>query len=237
MPYKLKIIEVLKVAFKTFGDNLQSVTLGGSGGKNKLIPGWSDLDFYIVLKKYDIDQIKKFMKIDLSNDIHIGTTFYTEREILNNIIDNKTKIMIYEKYHYNVNPTFYGEEIFRRNTFDEVKNNDINAFPNVLHEFRRKFIELDSGTVKLDKKYIKKMLVLLKCILSHFDIFATELEEVVGEFINLCNKEFNQCTTSYKFDILNVIKNIDTSKDEVILFSKYILNFIESNEFLLGGAK
>ncbi len=234
--YKEKITEVLNYSLEVFKDNLCSITLGGSGGKNKLMPGWSDLDFYIVLYNYDYRQVRDFMKIDINSDIHIGTTFYTKEEVLNNIIDNKTKIMIYEKFHLGANPTLYGETCFLKNDYQEVKKNDLRAFPNILHLFRRGFIELEYGIIELDKKYVKKMVLLLKCILNHFNIFALGYEDAFDKF-KVLYKEETKGKEVGNLDIKKIIKDLQGSKKEVLSFSKCLLEFAITNQILKGGKR
>lgn len=53
------------------------------------------------------------MKVDNKYDeIHVGVTIYTMDEVVNNLIDGKTKVMIYEKEQLNVDPTLYGKKLF-----------------------------------------------------------------------------------------------------------------------------
>ena len=73
--YKVSLVNALDKIRNVFRDNLLSVTLGGSGGKNKIIDGWSDLDIYIILKKYDIKQISLLQEELDDSKIHIGLTF------------------------------------------------------------------------------------------------------------------------------------------------------------------
>ena len=85
--YKNSLVFVLETAKRELKENLLNITLGGSGGKNNIIEGWSDLDIYIVLKKYNINEIKKLQEILSKNNIHIGLTFYNLYEIENDLID------------------------------------------------------------------------------------------------------------------------------------------------------
>ena len=97
--YKETINNATREAISIFDDDLISITLGGSAGKNDVIPGWSDLDLYIVIKQYKTESIIEYSKTIENWSLHIGVTYYTLTEVLNNRIDNKTKIMIYEKYY------------------------------------------------------------------------------------------------------------------------------------------
>ena len=91
--YIKKLNEVVEQAIKIFENNLKSIILGGSGGKAEIIPYWSDLDIYIVLDEYNFSQVQTFMKVDNKYDeIHVGVTIYTMDEVVNNLIDGKTKV-------------------------------------------------------------------------------------------------------------------------------------------------
>ena len=104
--------------------------------------------------------------------------------ISNNIIDAKTKIMLYEKQTYKVNPTLYGNDtIFNKISYREVKQNDKNSFPVVLHDIRRRYMNLYTNkNEKLEKTYIKKLLVLIKCILNYYDIFSYGYDKTFTKF-------------------------------------------------------
>ena len=91
--YKVSLVDALDRIRDVFGDNLLNVTLGGSGGKNKIIDGWSDLDIYVVLKKYDIEQIRRLQEMLDDSKIHIGLTFYNLYEIENDLVDFSASLL------------------------------------------------------------------------------------------------------------------------------------------------
>jgi hypothetical protein len=217
--YKFSLVNALDKIRGVFKDNLLSVTLGGSGGKNKIIDGWSDLDIYIILKRYDIEQISLLQEELDDSKIHIGLTFYSLYELENDLVDFKTKIMVYEKNNYDVNPTLYGLDYFKDVDYLEVYNNDMMNYPVVLQAFKRMYIEVLNNKRKIDKSYIKKMLVLLKCILSSHKIFAFGYDEVFRIFMGLLyNSEVN---ISFKDIIIDLEKN----KDYIISISREIIEY------------
>lgn len=228
--YRKEVLKTIEKAKRIFEDNLVNITLCGSGGKGNIIEGWSDLDFYIILENYNKKQVTKFMKSLKNTKIHIGTTFYTIYEIRKNIIDSKTKIALYERQNYDVNPILYGEDIFNKISYETVKNNDLTVLPNILHDFRRRFIELKSTSKEVDKPYIKKMLVLAKCILSHYDIFSYGYIATFRKLDELFIKKGLIINNKY-FDVIYVINNIKDSKKYVLNYSELILDYIE--KFLL----
>ena len=189
--YQVKLDEVVDLAKRLFNKNLKSIILGGSGGKSEIIPLWSDLDIYIVLDKYDFNQVKQFMIIDNKNkscDIHIGVTIYTLNEVKNNLIDSKTKVMIYEKEQLGLDPTLYGKNYFLRQSYLDIQQNDKNNLPSIVHTCRRNCISLCNNEISLSKNHIKKFVVLLKCILNINGIFSYGYLNVFNDFCNLCEE-------------------------------------------------
>lgn len=226
--YKIALFNALSFARSTFRDNLCSVTLGGSGGKGNIIEGWSDLDLYLVLRKYNQNEVSEFVKNISKLDIHIGTTFYTISEVNYGLIDFKTKVMCYEKQNYRVNPTVYGKDLFEKVSYDEIKQNDLINLPNILHDFRRRYINLKNNkNENVTKSYVKKMLVLIKCILNSYETFSYGYYNSVENLKTIVRVGGYDLTPIKQFDILNSIKNMENSKNDILKFSLFLLNFIE----------
>ncbi len=208
--YQVKLDEVVDLAKRLFNKNLKSIILGGSGGKSEIIPLWSDLDIYIVLDKYDFNQVKQFMIIDNKNkscDIHIGVTIYTLNEVKNNLIDSKTKVMIYEKEQLGLDPTLYGKNYFLRQSYLDIQQNDKNNLPSIVHTCRRNCISLCNNEISLSKNHIKKFVVLLKCILNINGIFSYGYLNVFNDFCNLCEEKNMFDKSILNFNIREVLKS------------------------------
>lgn len=216
------IIENAKLIFKK---ELINIILGGSCGKFDCIIGWSDIDIYITLEEYVLPLVKKFDKIISESNIHIGVTYYSKIEVLNNFIDSKTKVMVYEKYYLNFNPTLYGENLFIKNNYDVIINNDINNLPNFIHLFRRIYIEKTNENAEIDKKYIKKLILLIKCFLNTKKIFSYGYQKSIDLFLNEYNKNINS-TNKFNFDIITMMEDLNKNKLEILNFSEIILAFI-----------
>lgn len=233
--YPQKYIELINRVVNSmtsiFDDNLITIILGGSGGKGNIIDGWSDIDLYVILRTYDVYEISNITKLISKEKIHVGVTYYLRDEVINNIIDVKTKIMLYEKQTYKVNPTLYGNDtIFNKISYREVKQNDKNSFPVVLHDIRRRYMNLYiDKNEKLEKTYIKKLLVLIKCILNYYDIFSYGYDKTFTKFKLLCDLKYGELTNIYDFNIMKVINNVNNSKDEVLNFSYELFKLIEKN--------
>ena len=132
--------------------------------------------------------------------------------------------MIYEKNNYHVNPTLYGYNYFRNVNYQEVYNNDLTNYPQIIQSFKRMYIEILNNERKIDKSYIKKMLVLLKCILSSHNIFAYGYNEVYQEFKKISlNKE-----NSLSFE--EIFKNIETNENYILKISQEIIEYTEKEE-------
>lgn len=224
--YKAVLVQVIEEAINIFNDNLLSITLGGSGGKNKIHIGWSDLDVYFILKKYDVEQVNLFMAKEWCYPIHVGTTYYTLDEVKNNILDGKTKIMLYEKNIYNLNPTLLGEDLFPRINYEEVKENDFRNLANTLHEVRRTYIKIKNKTEDLEKKYVKKLLVLMKCILDCNNLFVYGYEEVFNAFYNL---ERSGLTKENGNAIIKIINRVDTSNKIFLDVCDDVFEYLEND--------
>lgn len=183
--YNIIINDLIKKAKLFFKDKLINITLGGSGGKDDIIDNWSDLDMYIVLKLYDYKTIIIFNKELLKYEVHIGITYYTKNDILQKNIDFKTYVMIYEKYNYNVNPTLYGNEIYKKMipSFDMIKSNDKLSLVNNLNQLKRDIInQIDLTDSKKLYNYIKKLTIVVKCILTQQNYFEYGYKNVFDKF-------------------------------------------------------
>jgi len=229
--YKATLIEVINIIENELQDELLSITLGGSAGKDNIIEGWSDLDIYIVVENYNIEKISKMTKELNKKNIHIGLTIYNLYEVENDLIDFKTKIMIYEKNNYCVNPTLYGYDYFNNITYEEVYNNDLMNYPKNLQAFKRMYIDILNKDKKIDKAYIKKMLVLVKCILTSHQIFSFGYQEVLEEFIKIIYPN------NLHINFEELLKNLDYYQEYFLYLSKEIIEYTENNQLFNSKKK
>ena len=215
--------ESAHIIISSFKDNLVNITLGGSGGKNEIIEGHSDLDLYVITKKTNVEQISNVLKRIDKLDIHVGITYYTSYQVKNKLIDNKTKIMIYEKRKLNLNPSIYGYFDYPSITYKEVVENDKNNLPNVNHVLIRECAYALKDKNKINTKYIKKMFVLIKCYLNTKNIFSYGYARSLKLFKEICN---DNEIKNYKIDIEKCLKNISEYKEMVLDFSLKIIEYI-----------
>lgn len=221
--YKTTIEKAVAKTIETFETNLIGIILGGSCGKGEPISEWSDIDLYILLKKHDFLKIQKLYNELIKLSIHVGTTFYSLNEISNDMLDGKTRIMVYEKNHLNINPTLYGYSLFKNVSYKEVVLNDTNNLPDTLQVFRRMILRVESNEIKIDKKYIKFLILLLKCYLNMNYFYTNGYEDVINVFLKIYNSE---STDKLLFDIIKVIKDVESNKKELLDFSRKAFDFI-----------
>ena len=230
--YIKKLDVVIEQAIKIFRNNLKSIILGGFSGKVEIIPYWSDLDIYIVLDEYNFFQVQKFMKIDNKYDeIHVGVTIYTMDEVVNNLIDGKTKVMIYEKEQLNVDPTLYGNNYFLKQKYTDIQLNDINNLPSIVHSCRRNCIDLENNDVVLLKTHVKKFIVMLKCILNINGIFSYGYQKVMYNFYNLCEQKRLLRKRILDFKITEITSknyNLSEAREDFLNINKFVFeNLLE----------
>ena len=94
-------------------------------------------------------------------------------------------------------------------------------YPVVLQAFKRMYIEVLNKERKIDKTYIKKMLVLMKCILSSHRIFAYGYNEVYQIYSNIVYQVENPTP----FD--KIFTNIETNTEIIKIISKDIIEYTE----------
>lgn len=223
--YKNTLEIVVKKISELFGENLLNITLGGSGGKSEIIVGHSDLDLYVILQKIDISLISQVIDFIERLPIHIGITYYTKYQMDHKLIDSKTKIMIYEKYNYNVNPSLYKEFDFPMIDYSEVIENDKNNLPNLNHVLTRECAYAFKDIKRMDSKFVKKMFVLIKCFLNTEGIFSYGYKRSLKLFQeNVADEHIK----NYKIDIVNILTNIDSNREIVLDFSLKVLDYINS---------
>lgn len=178
--------ELLEASRKAFGENLSLLTLSGSAGKGRFIEGWSDLDVYVVLKEYDIEQAREFRNL-LPNDIHIGVTLYTGKETHTGKINNRSKVMFYE-IGKGKNTVLAKDEnyLLPHVNINEILREDTSEYADAIHNLRRCLIDgNDQNRTSLQKndagivKLIKNVVLLEKIALRN-----SEIEKVSGGYID-----------------------------------------------------
>ncbi len=209
--------ELLLAAKNAFGENLSLLTLSGSAGKGKFVENWSDLDVYVVLKKYDVNQATNF-KSELPKDIHVGTTLYTEKELRIGKINNRSKVMFYEMEH-GKNTLLYKDENFTlpKINIKEILREDTSEYADAVHNLRRCLVDGNDanrtsiGTDDtITSKLIKNAVLLEKIALRNSDIAKVSggYIDTSMAFIELLAKAYN---SGFKIDekYINILTSVD----------------------------
>lgn len=223
--YKDVISNVIKDAKKIYKENLEALFLAGSTGKGNCIEDWSDIDLYIITKKFDLKQNVKFYKKAKGYHIHVGTTFYTVDMISRLEVDQKTKVAFYEYKNYSVNGFIYGDinipNIEFKDLIDSEKSlNDL--IQTVLRELYN--YQIDKKNIKT---LIKKTTLLIKVYLEtkrHLSIF---------NYPNVF-KTFNKCEKiENNYNICDIIKNNDSDDILIDIVKNILIHIIEGrNDFM-----
>ncbi len=172
------------------------------------------------------------MRIDNEHDdIHVGVTIYTLDEVLHNLIDGKTRVMVYEKEKLNVDPTLYGKDYFLRQKYTDIQINDMNNLPSIVHSCRRTCVALDNNEIVLKKAHVKKFIVMLKCILNINGVFSYGYQMVMNDFYSLCEEKEIVHKNIFNFKIKEITArnyDLEKAKKEFIDINKFVFeNLIE----------
>lgn len=210
--YKEALNYVIEESNKIYKENLLSIFLAGSGGKENIIEGWSDLDLYFITNDFDIEaNAKLFSKIkDNKFNIHIGTTFYTIDMINKLKVDSKTLVAFYEYKKLNCNSFVYNNLEIKDIKFEDIICNtkEINNLIQIVG--REVYVyKLNKSNFKT---LIKKMTLLVKVYLI---------------------KKYNKFVYGYNdvFDELNILENIDVSIDIENIIERKVITDIQLKYF------
>lgn len=212
-------VDVMKSEFK---DNLSLLFMIGSSCSNKVINGWSDIDSVIVLKKYNELIMRKISKIANSFPVKIGVTIYSDKELNNMEIDQKTYYHLYLAEMKEIEIQYK-----RKNfelpiiSFDEVKRQYVANFYSRLHLIKRFFFynekELDKSKVR---SLYKNVYLILKDILVIDGFKPKNYDDVFKMYSRKYNFEYydyEKFIQDYMIDDNNYLNIIDYAKK--VLFS------------------
>lgn len=190
---------------RQMGDDLLLLVLTGSGGREDILPKWSDLDILLVFKKINPSTIRVLNEEIRSERIKIGTTIYSKTEFENGIVDSKTIVNMELLRNGRFLPIVCREDlalpyfgtIFRRRL-------DKTILPDLLHELKRSLYDPQ----KLDIHFIVKTIDTIMKILLRMNkkTIVSGYSKVHSEFF----KRFRGCPEIY--NVYDILKGIDTSK-------------------------
>ncbi|MEK6890240.1 MAG: hypothetical protein AABX35_03570 [Nanoarchaeota archaeon] len=169
---------------KDIANNLVLLILTGSGGRDKIIEGWSDLDVMIVLKDFSPDDAILIYNTAKIFSIKIGATVYSKSEFEAGLVDSKTVFNLELIRNGIIKPIILDNNLkfpffsvsYRRELHKKL-------LPNMLHNLKRNLSFQD----KLDMHTIAKEIdTIMKFILSIYDgRLVSGYKEVQADFYNI----------------------------------------------------
>lgn len=244
--------EILESAKQSFGNNLKSICIAGSAGKGNFIKGWSDIDVYVIVEHFDGEQFSKFSDKMMKENVHLGITCYTQKEIETDNISNRARMMFYElnQGKYNV---LYKDDNFTvpKYSLKQIQNNDKNEYASTIHNLRRLLYSQDatnrtsvnSNTDDITK-IIKNVILLEKIIIrdktgtttsGYYDT-STEFAKYISSKLGN-NEEEKEIIES--ISLTDYIKQIKTRDDESIRNNiiQYAKNILKIADLLIESDK
>lgn len=182
--YKDVFMNFMNKIKKEIDDNLVLLILTGSGGRDKIIEGWSDLDVMIVLKDFSPDDAILIYNAAKSFSIKIGATIYSESEFEAGLVDSKTVFNL-ELIRNDILKPIILDNNLKFPLFSVSYRRDLHKklLPNMLHNLKRNLSLQD----KLDVHTVAKEIdTIMKFILSIYDgRLVSGYKEVQGDFYNI----------------------------------------------------
>jgi len=214
--------ELIKNVFdnlkKEFKHRICLLVLTGSGGRERIIEGWSDLDLLIVLdelKKEDINKVANRVK---EGKIKVGTTVYSKREFEEGLVDTKT-IYNLELIRKNILDPNYQRGEIKFPYFSEDYRRKIHkiTFPNMIHTLSRSLYstEIDIRTTA------KAADTIMKFILS---VNNNELPVGYLEVQEKFYRKFPRCPKIHNVFELMEEKDLESYREECLSFLEYLKN-------------
>lgn len=215
------ILDILNIIKGEMADKLLGVLVGGSVSRNQYISGWSDIDFLILVNRYEHKVFENLIQSieEYNKDVKIGITIFSEYEIDNFLIDAKSMYTLYAYNAGRIQSMIYGE-VSEKYKFSlemlKIKNKAV--IPETLHKLKR---VLCGEMLEKDQKNIFKLVTLI----------------VKVYLIN----QYNSFPTSYKsslelMEYLSGISGLDVERiieqNEFNGLKKYVIELIDflSNE-------
>lgn len=218
--YKNVLRGVTDSLVSKFDSAIHLLTVIGSGGRNNIIEGWSDLDLLLVIDKPTEESIKGVSHAVKGMPIKVGTTMYSPKEFQNGIVDSKTVYSIELIKTGILAPTIINEELqFPYISKNHRKKLHQMLLPNLIHRLRRNLYSQDDLDMHSLAKNVDNI---MKFMLSKKGKLACGYIKTQETFY----QEFPECPRVY--NVLELMKNQDSSSyySQCCNFIDYIINKI-----------
>lgn len=220
LPYKYK--NTLKGVYTeittTLKSNLLLFLVTGSCYWGNVIDGWSDIDIILVVKKNDYVVRKILDKISSKYDIHIGTTVFSQFELLSGYLDAKSSYALWCLQKGYLQPVFISDQCKIPSISKEIVNTQlIHKTTELLHSIRRMIYQAD---FREHKKIYKSLEHIVKHVLVINGIIPrsnTEMFNIFSELLKVKN-----------FDNLAFIEKYKQNEvdNHLIKYTSYLLDYL-----------
>lgn len=161
------------------GDNLRFYCATGSYGRNKILPGWSDIDILLVLREYGPTTFAEIGQTlnELRGPIKIGLTIFSVEEFTRpSPKSSRTCLAINAILDGKFTPRLQAPEIqLTYVPIAAIRTANKTEFARVFHDLKREMLRLQECD---ERKICKFMTIILKIILQEREICADSYEDV-----------------------------------------------------------
>lgn len=210
--------EILKFTKKCFGSNLLFFALVGSAGKDNYIDGWSDLDFFVVVKSYDGQKFGEVLDYSVGFDCHVGLTIFTEKECVNVMGSQRVLKILYE-LNCGKNKILFKEQSFNLPVIDKNKlfqNNQREIF-SLLNKLKNTNKNKTREIFKIVCTLQKELLLTRRKIVYYYTDIDTEFQKTfdyAGESLSQIlssrnDANFTNIIENYRRDFIKFLLSLD----------------------------
>ncbi len=209
-----KYLEEAKAVFK---EDLLLFMVTGSCALGFCIDGWSDINVLIVTKNFDLPKYKIIHNAAVNHSIHIVLTLLTRYEFENNLLDDETRVAVWQLNEKWLLPNFVRGGLNAPDIkIRDIQEDDKRMMPAYLHEIKNIFF----GDVRGMKVPIIKLL---------YTIIKMELRRrgcVVYSYTGAV-KEFAKNYNDQEFGLfLEISSRTDDPSQEFLVYAERVVRKI-----------
>lgn len=217
--YKREATNFLSAMNKEFGSSIRLLVLTGSGGKEKIIEEWSDLDFMIVFDETINSQniINSLVGITSKSRIKIGITFYSCNEFEKGFIDTKT-ISSLELIRKGMYSAVIADDRLKIPLFSDQYRRNMHklVLGDYVHSLRRKlYIPKKEDIPKISKEIYN----IKKFIISMNGELLIDYDEISKKFRHL----FSSCPENFSISQLKKGVNLEDYRKQCMEFLDFVV--------------
>lgn len=199
--------------------NLKLILLHGSCQRETVIAGFSDIDFILVVEKYDqkVREVLNKIIIKCDTNIKIGTTVYSLQELSALHVDGKTLLALYKLNNKFISALYLANDVLLPIVdYNRIIQRCISELPGQIHSLRR-------------------MLYDEKCFDSYYDNLFKSTSHIMRRFLLICKIDpdsyedvFRIFATTYKLETYDVHIFFEGNKRSIFKYSNYFADVIQN---------